>query len=486
LAQLRIFTIEEERYLLNQMIQSDHKAAQRTLQGLCESLREGRRFIDPKPVRDGLRVCLTSPHLAIRRWALNVAAIVGLGGDHQLILDQLGPATNDPDLMASVVGALFAQAPSEASRLLDTSGAGVDGANLIAAAQFSDAERTRLVETKIPIDTASTPELKAGLVLTGTGKAPENLFFASHKNKVALEQLNLHPVPSVSKYSIWALAKLRFGFDSLRIPLSEFDSSVPEVRKWVLRLLFSDSRHLSKNLEMVERASRDDSEEVRHESAIELRNIFVSGLDHYILAWFFLEPYAPARDALMEHMAANSEKAPDYWEVVTTIYEREPFGSQQRTRLEAASAGTTLYGALRRIAIKGELPRLLPDERIFGGGPVTNIKNTFGEGSNFGALSFGGDVNTATINAINSVQHEPTKQVLQAVLAFINVADLNPGQKAEGAQLVREAAGEPTKTRMQKLIGYLKTIGGGAQAAGSAVAGVDGLIDKVQSLPMFT
>lgn len=486
MAQLRLFTVEEERYLLNQIIHSDERVAQRALQWLTEQLRVGRRFVDSKLVRDGLRICLTSPHMGVRRWALNAAAILGLGGDYKPILDQLEPATQDPDLMASVVGALFAQAPLEAPQLLAASGVGLDGANLIAAAQYGEAERKTLVETRIPIDTASTPELKAGLVLTGTGKAPEHLFFAAHKNKVALEQLNLHPVPSVSKYSIWALAKLRLGFDSLKIPLSEFDSSPPEVRKWVLRLLFSDAKHLAKNLEMVQRASRDNAEEVRHESAIELRHMFVPGLEAYVLEWFFSEPYIPGRDALIEHMAANAERAADYWEVVTTIYEREPFASQQRTRLEAASAGTSLYRALRRIAIKSELPTLLPDDRLFGGAPMTNITNTFGDGSNFGALSFGGDVHAATISAISSVQHEPTKEVLQAVLAFINAADLNPGQKAEGEQLVREAAGEPTKTRMQKLIGYLRALGSGAQAAGSAITGVDGLIDSIQGLPMLS
>jgi len=343
----------------------------------------------------------------------------------------------------------------------------------------------RLVASRIPIDNATTPELKAGLVLTGTGKAPEHLFFASHKNKTALEQLNLHPIASVSKYSIWALAKLKLGFDSLKIPLSEFDSSPPEVRKWVLRLLFSDHSNLSKNLEMVQRASRDDSDEVRHESAIELRDSFVVGLSAYVMEWFFAEPYLPARDALLEHMAANAERSPDYWELITTLYEREPFGSQQRTRLEAASAGTSLYGALRRLAVKGEIPRLLPDDRILGAGPMTTINNNFGQGSSFGAVAFGGSVHVATANAISSVQHEPTRDVLQSVLSFINSADLNPGQKAEGETLVREAAAEPTKSTMQKLVGYLTALGGGAQAATGAVQGVDGLIEAVQQLPMF-
>jgi hypothetical protein len=406
---------------------------------------------------------------------------VGIGSDHSLILDQLQPAADDPDLMLALVAALYSQNHANASRLLTSRGVDLTGANLIAAAQYSPAERQRLIETKIPIENASSEELKAGLILTGTSKAPEHLFFAAHKNMVALEQLNLHPVASVSKYSIWALAKLRLGFDSLKIPLSDFDSSPPEVRKWVLRLLFSDPKNLRKNLEMVQRAGRDDSEEVRYEGAIELRSAYVKDLGRYVIDWYHDETFVPAKDALIEHMAAQADKSVQYMELVSRTYEMAPFRSQLRTRLEAAAAGTGCYSELRRIEVKAEMPSLFPESALPKESYVTN-NNYFGDGSNFGAVSIGGAVNAHTIQAIGSVQNPAIKEVLESVLAFINSADLNPGQKAEGEQLVREAATEPNKTKMQKLIGYVKAIGTGASAAGTLVGGVDGLIEKIQAL----
>jgi hypothetical protein len=482
-AQRGLFTAEEERYLLNQILSGNEKVTQKALHWLSDRLSEGCRFADPLHVRNGLRTCLTSQSMGVRRWALNAIAILGLGhgSDHSIILEQLHLAENDPDLMAAVVAALYSLHPANASQLLTAKGVDLTGANLIAAAQFSTAQLQILINTKIPIDNASSEELKAGLILTGTSKAPEHLFFAAHKNKVALEQLNLHPVPSVSKYSIWALAKLKLGFDSLKIPLSEFDSSPPEVRKWVLRLLFSDPKNLSKNLEMVQRAGRDESEEVRHEGAIELRGAYVRDLGSYVKDWYFNEPFMPAKDALIEHMAAQADKSEAYMELVTRIYETEPAMSQRRTRLEAATAGTSSYGELRRIAIKAETTSLFSDAALPKEIRVTNINN-FGDNSNFGAVSIGGDVNNQTIQAIGSVQNPAIKEVLESVLAFINGADLNPGQQAEGEQLVREAANEPNKTKMQKLIGYVKSIGTGASAAGTLVGGVDNLIEKIQSV----
>ena len=463
---------------------SDSLVTQKALQWLYDRLAEGFRFTDPKNIRNGLRVCLTSPSMGVRRWALNAVSIVGLGVDHSIILDQLQPAGNDPDLMAAVVAALYSQSPNLASGLLAAKGVDLTGANLIAAAQYSQEMRQLLVDEKIPIENASAEELKAGLILTGTSKAPEHLFFANHKNRVALEELNLHPVPSVSKYSIWALAKLKLGFDSLKIPKSEFESSPPEVRKWVLRLLFSDERNLGKNLDMVQRAGRDESEEVRHESAIELRGSFVSDMCPYVKDWYLNESYVPAHDALIEHMAAQAFKSDEYLELVTETYERDSFASQRRTRLEAAAAGTSTYAELRRISAKQENATLFTGSQFTGGETVTNITNNFGTGNNYAALAIGGSsVSAETISAIGSVRNPSAKEVLEAVLTFINGADLNPGQMAEGEALVREVASDPSKTKFQKLIGYVKSLGAGASAASTLVGGVDGLVDKIQAIP---
>jgi hypothetical protein len=468
---------------LNQITSSDHLVTQKTLQWLCDQLADGQRFVDPKNIRDGLRLCLISPSMGVRRWALNAVAIVGLGPDNTIILEQLQQAESDPDLMTAVVAALYSNT-TQASELLSARGVDLSGVNLIAAAQYSREMQKLLISEKIPIDNSSADELKAGLILAGTRKAPEHLFFANHKNVVALEQLNLHPVPSVSKYSIWALAKLKLGFDSLKIPIASFESSPPEIRKWILRLLFSDEKNLSKNLDMVQRAGRDDSDEVRHESAIELRNSFVNDLGNYVKDWYFSEPHIPARDALIEHMAAQAYRSDEYLELVSVMYEREPFGSQLRTRLEAAAAGTSCYQQLRRISAKQEIPTLFAGHQILGGNGVTNINNNFGTGNSFGALAIGGGAISAdTISAVNSVQNSTAKEVLESVMSFINGVGLNAQQKAEAEGLLREAAKSPSKTTFQKLAGYLTSLGTAASAADSLVGGIDGLVEKIQAIP---
>ena len=115
---------------------------------------------------------------------------------------------------------------------------------------------------------------------------------------------------------------------------------------------------------------------------------------------------------------------------------------------------------------------------------MTNITNDFGTGNNFGALAIGGgSVSAETISAIGSVQNSSAKEVLEAAMTFINGADLNPGEKADGELLVREVASEPTKKKFQKLIGYMKSLGTGASAAGTLVGGIDGLIEKIKAIP---
>jgi hypothetical protein len=269
------------------------------------------------------------------------------------------------------------------------------------------------------------------------------------------------------------------GFDALKIPLSDFDSSPPEVRKWVLRLLFSDEKNLAKNLEMVQRAGQDESEEVRYEAAIELRSIYVADLGSYTKDWYFSEPLTTVQDALIEHMAAQAYKSDEYMELITRIYEGEQPGSQRRIRLEAASAGTACYGELRRIAVAAEMTSLFPDQLRARENHVTNNVN-FGDNNNFGAVSVGGDVTAGAVHAVGLVQDQNVRETLESVLSLINGLDLDQDKRAQGEELVREAAVAPSRSRWQKLIEYVKGIGNTASAAGTLVGGVDGLIEKLQ------
>lgn len=476
--------MEEERYLLAQLSQAEDRVAVKALQWLCERCREGFWFAETTKIRASIRLCLHRSHPNAKRWAVNALTEIGPGKDVSPILGLVALTDDDPDLLAAIVAAIFSsKSEEEAVDLLAAHNVGMEGLVLIAASQHSVVQKAELVRTMVPLETSDAANLRAAIVMAGLRKAPEHLFDRRHPNAIALSQLNKHDVASVSKYSIWGISQLKLGFSSLLLPESDIESSPPEVRKWVYRLLISDPPAMAKRLDMLGSIQRDPSPEVREESAIELRDNFAPGLERYVSDWFFKEEHRQARLLLLDHMAAQSTFAERYEEIVVEFYKRASPKSDERIRLEAAAAGTQLYAKLRKIDIEEEKGVLFAmndnDSEKKTAGDVYNVTQHI-QANQIGAVS-GGPITGETIAAVAHVENGDTKDILTAVLAIIEKIE-DAAVRKEAEKAVKEVAESPSPSKWRKVLGLLKGVQTGAIAVGGAVTGIDKLIELVGPL----
>lgn len=475
-----IFTLQEERHTILQLGKDD-RVVQKTLQWLEGELRRGRHPADARHLRQAVMQCVERNDLKVKRWALNVLSELGVAG-HLEVLDSVFPAIgDDPDLLASAVRLLFREARQGAGlSLLNQRGVAVEGLALIAGSEYSVLLRKRLVDERIPLDMASAEELRAAIVLTGRGKAPEYLFLENHSNKIAISELNLHDDPTVVKYSLWGMAELKLGFSFLKISLAEYDACPPQVRKWILRLLFSDERALSQNLDLIWHGAQDDDVEVREEAAIGLRNCYVEGASADILRWYQGEKVEGVQHALLDHFANFAIRNSKYEAIVRTIYEREPFRSPLRGRIEACVAGTELYRQLRVIELKEETVGLFSNDNDMEGILVPKIEQNF-PNAQIGAVTGQGDNKIGSQTFNQGVSPEMLVQISDLIVRVAAMAG-DEAQRREGEQIALEMKDAPKKGLVERAIGWTKTIASGASASAELVNASGELMHRLEDM----
>lgn len=476
------FTSEEERFIAQQLGSSDNRQVQRSLQFLCEQSRRGRFFTDVDRIRPVIVNCLYRPSLGVKRWALNALVEFGIGRFREIVFAQLTTFLDEPDLYASLIRLLFAaEREDKALLLLSKHGLPVHGLALIAGAEHSHTLRRRLVRERIPLEHSLDEELRAAIVLTGKHKAPPHIFLRNHSNEIALGELSLHDTDSVAKYALWAQAERRLGFSALRRSMSDYDASAPQVRKWILRLLFSDAPALAENLDLIKHAERDGSEEVREEAAIQLRNTYVPAASTEVRSWFLNEPHEPTRMAILDHMAAYAFRDSAYHDIVMQMYKDAPMKSAVRERLEASSSGTALFRKLRAIELEEESLSLFSNDNDRGLAPVVNIHQTFN--APVGAATGQGHISASTIAAVNQVQSPELKSALSKALQLVEQVP-DPVVQEEGKAAIEEAAKNPSRSALGRIIDWA----GKAQRAADSVTGfvssADGLIETLQNIDM--
>lgn len=472
--------MQEERHAVLQLGKED-RVVQKTLQWLETELRAGRHPPDSRILRQAVMQCVERNDLKVKRWALNVLAELGVGGKLE-ILDSVFPVVGeDPDLLASAIRLLFREARQGAGlKLLNQRGVAVEGLALIAGAEYSVLLRKRLIDERIPLNDASAEELRAAIVLTGRGKAPEYLFLERHPNQIALSELNQHDDPTVAKYSLWGMAELKMGFSFLKIDMSEYDACDAQVRKWILRLLFSDERALSQNIDLIWHGAQDQDVEVREEAAIGLRTCYVEGACPDILRWYHSESNEQVSHALLDHFANFAMRNTKYAEIVKVIYEREHFRSPLRGRIEASVAGTELYRQLRVIELKEETVGLFSNDNDMEGIFVPKIEQNF-PNAQIGAITGKGNIQIES----QSFTQGPSAELINAVCdQLIRVANLaeTADDRREGEKLALELKNEPKKGVVTRAIGWVKTLASGASASADLVNAGGELMGQLENL----
>lgn len=462
-----VLTLQEEQHTILQLGRDD-RVVQKCLQWLEGELRKGRHPSDARNLRAAVLQCVERNDLKVKRWALNVLAELGALGQIE-VLDSVFPhVADDPDLLASAVRLLFREArQGPALTLLQKNEVGLSALALIAGSEYSGELRKRLVAERIPLNHATPEELRAAIVLAGRGKAPEFLFERSHENCAAIPNLNLHDEPSVIKYSLWYMAETNIEFSHLKIKLEDFDACDPQVRKWILRLLFSNESVLSQNIDLISHASKDDEVDVREEAAIGLRNSYADSAAKEVIRWFTNERVDSVRHAIIDHFAKFSHRNERYEALIREIYRAETFRSPLRGRIEAAVAGTDLFRQLRVHEIKEESFDLFSNDNDIEGFFMPKVVQNF-PNAQIGAVTGKGPINIDN----QTVQGGMSPDMVAALIKqFVAVTELvrDVESRKEGERLLDELKAQPKEGFFKRAIGWTQTITSGANAGSELV-----------------
>lgn len=273
---------------------------------------------------------------------------------------------------------------------------------------------------------------------------------------------------------------MKMGFSFLKIDMSEYDACPSQVRKWILRLLFSDERALSQNIDLIWHGAQDGDIEVREEAAIGLRNCYVEGACPDILRWYQSEESELVLHALLDHFANFAVRNPKYEKIVKEIYGREHFRSALRGRIEAAVAGTELYRQLRVIELKEETVGLFSNDNDLEGVIVPKIEQNF-PNAQIGAVSGQGDIH---IGSQGFTQGPSTEMVAAVCAQLVKVANLVDSEKdrREGESLSLQLKQEPKKSIVERAIAWAKTVASGASASATLVQAGSELVEQLDDL----
>lgn len=458
---------EEAAYVLALLEDPDPENKKSGLQRLCQLYRSGLTLRYPHVFRQHLNGLLYSPSPKVRRWALNAIALCGRRTDNlDAVLDSIERCRDDPETLVSGVPALFGLTTDrEVIKLLQHRQIPLEGATLLASAQVSNDQRAQLRKNPVNIERANPLELRMATLLVGMDKAPQNLFDKKHANGVVIGQLNGHHDHLVAQYSVWAMVENpSLGIGDLTISLKDTESLSPNVRGWVYRLVSADEASAAAHLDYIVLGSQDQSDEAREGLAIGIRNVFVDGIDETTLNWLPDEEVPRIRQRLLEHMAACAEKCPAY---LTPVLESYRWADKAaRTRLEGAARGTGTFRELRRIALATEQAELKLERPMV----VQNI-NT--QGGSIGIVSGEGTVIAGSVEAINRMNDaDALKPLLADILKFISEHVRDDAKKTSGAELVKNVAEKPSKSKFKAIIDYLKMLkegGGYLDAAGHSI-----------------
>lgn len=439
------------------------------LQRLCSLYRQGARLADPRTMKALILQGLIDADSKVRRWSFNALAQLGEAADVQLMIGPWKANRSDPEVFEAGLTAL-AHLLSKDNLLVILKEAEVrlDASVLMALGQQTDGFGAELDAVRLDIDQATHGELRSATLLIGLKKAPNTLFSGRFPVSDVIGDLNTHPERIVSQYSFWATVEHPdLGLDNVRVPPSQFSHLPPNVQSWAYRTLTKDGSKAIAHYDAIVEASESVHPEVREGVAIGLRDIYYDSLDVTVADWFVEERDPAVRDRLLEHMATHITKSSAYRDEVMKAYRDAASGSVLRSRLDAANRDDAVALEMRRIAFQMNDPDLFASMI----GPTMNTQN-FNGPVNAGGISNSGVGNSGQVQIMSAAEAMArVTPVLEQLRQALEAADAPQGC-AKGAAIVKEAIDAPTKGKVEKVVGWLKS----AKEAGDAVAGLGALV----------
>lgn len=430
------------------------------LQRICTVKESGRELRDASVVGDVLTRLLWSPEIGIRRWTYKAIALLDDPVRHfQPLMSRVLSGDSDPENKTWSLAAIFAIATQEnlaevqERRLFPN-----EGAALLAAHLYNRRLPGLIVPAAIDVERADILTLQWSSLLVGYGRAPENLFHPRIDNRALMAQLNKHPDPIVSEYSVWGLHQNKnYGVGDLGFPEHQIGKQPENVRRWTNRLITKDGPGIAHRLDLLDERSKDVSAKAREGLAIGIRPLWTDGLDVIVLQWHSREQNATIRELLVEHIAAFSDKSDDYRDLARQIYDRSTTSSLLRDRILAASVGTEMYLDIRQELSSNRVstPLLLELPREIN---VTQNFNTQGGPLSIGANSGSGDIAIAATALVQQMTGQSLEQQ-KALTDVIDLANRLPSPQAKALeQQVAEYAQTKDKSALTKIADTLASV----------------------------
>jgi hypothetical protein len=443
-------------YIKSQIETGDPARTKKALQQLCEHYRDGGRshpdqLIGLEQSLIGLLYTQANDE-KVRRWALNALARLGREPTcMEAIMHTFQQYTHEPQTTAAAIAAIYRMSRMAAEILRTLS---FDEQMLtLAALQHVDSNNLDLSALPIDVETASPDLLKLALVVVGLDKAPNNMLHPHHENAELVQALGAHHDDVVSQYSVWAITENdSLTLKNLGINLKNIEQQPANVRSWIFRLIAMTPEDAERHFEYLQLGMNDPHPDARTGLAIGLKEIYFDGLEAIVLDWFTSEIDADVRQHLLDHMIRQADSCPSYGSMALEIYEKEPHYSSSRQRMEAAAAGTSLFGKFKRADDSNDLFRVQTN--------VThNIINVKGDLQG-GAISLGGSAQNL---GATSVHYNPqTVQLIQSELSKaereLHTLGVDLPIKREALKALEAAKSDPTPDRMAKVISSLSQV----------------------------
>lgn len=436
------------------LLTSDFSQKKLGLQRLCYLYRCNFALADPRRIHQGLVALVFDDDPKVRRWSLNGLSLLGSKRDVPVILAAIEQNATEPDIIAAGVSALSAILgnPDEVKDQLSKKGLDLAGLILLAAAQQNKSFAEALSRERVDIELASIPELRMAEVLVGLNKAPEYLFHADIPNRNMIGQLNRHPDPIVSQYSIWAtLENPGFSISDLEIELHDIPGSPENVRCYVNQLVASEPEFARNSHDFIVSASEDESLRAREGLATGLRDLYYDGIEELVLDWLHDDrEELSVREKLMEHIARHAHVLPTYRDITLQEFRTSGERSLMRARILASARDGDLILELRKIEVMSNNLDLFDQ---LAGPNVTNNQHFHGPVTAGGiSMSGTGTSGNPTVAQYNVAASE----ALQRLIDILHKVE-NPDLKVvEGRRLAEEARAKPTKSGLQKVAEFMK------------------------------
>lgn len=470
---------QEVAFLQNEIGCGNPVRAKRALQAVCKLYRGGGRITGREvfgfetTILGALASDLSDEK--VRRWALS--ALSNLGQAKQswsTVFNVLTKHIDEPQVVSAAIAALYK---------LDRRGAGsaIKGKDFLppelialSALQTVPAGQLDLRDLRINIEKAEPTTLKLSLVLVGLDKAPDNIFHPNYTNGSMVKELGGHDDGLVSQYSAWAVAENpHLTVSDLGIDATRIDDHPENVRSYVYRLFAAEKAYSKQQHELICIGASDASSEARLGLAVGLRDTFYDGLDVVGMEWVIEEREEDVRDHLLDHISRNARFSGAYERIALEFYDAAEDNPGRRRRMEAAAAGSPLFAAFRRKALKEEEGRLFGDmERS------PTVTNTF---NNYGTIQ--GQTSVAGTNTVEGNQQnmlaineaEKAREALGQVKFEIDAIKLPESLAKEASVAIAGAQAEPTKDRLGAAVSALKKV----QQAVTSIEGAAGSAVKI-------